>query len=71
MDFHLKIISRRILRSSDLIGFAQFSAKKVENISTFFNFAIYNTTTENGPISEFRINFLKWKSAFTATFSLA
>ena len=35
-DFHLKIISREILHSSNLIGFAQFSAKKVENISTFF-----------------------------------
>ena len=47
--------------SSNLIGFAQFSAKKVENISTFFNFA-RNTTIENGPIFEFRINFFKWKS---------
>ena len=32
-----------------MIGFAQFSAKKVENSSTFFKFA-RNTTIENGPI---------------------
>ena len=44
-DFHCDII----LHSSNLIGFAQFSAKKVENISTFFNFS-RNTTIENGPI---------------------
>ena len=62
-DFHLKIISREILDSSNLIGFAQFSEKKVENISTFFNF-VRNTTIENGPIFEFRINFFKWKSGF-------
>ena len=48
-DFHCDIISREILHSSNLIGFAQFSAKKVENISTFFNF-VQNTTIENGPI---------------------
>ena len=47
-DFHCDIISREILHSSNLIGFAQFSAKKVENISTFFNFA-RNKTIENGP----------------------
>ena len=47
--FHCDIISREILHSSNLIGFAQFSAKKVENISTFFNFS-RNTTIENGPI---------------------
>ena len=39
----IDIISREILHSSNLIGFTQFSAKKVENISTFFNFA-RNTT---------------------------
>ena len=46
-DFHLNIISREILDSSNLIGFALFSR---------------NTTIENGPIFEFRINFFKWKS---------
>ena len=34
-DFHLNIISLEILDSSNLIGFAQFSAKKFENISTY------------------------------------
>ena len=67
LDFHINIISREILDSSNLIGFAQFSAKKVENISTFFNFA-RNITIENGPIFEFRINFFKWKSGLKADF---
>ena len=66
-DFHLKIISREILHSSNLIGFAQFSAKKVENISTFFNFA-RKRTIENGPIFEFRIHFFKWKSGLIILF---
>ena len=68
-DFHLKIIWREILHSRNLIGFAQFFAKEVENISTFFNFA-RNTTIENGPIFKFRINFFKWKSGFTVKMQL-
>ena len=34
-DFHCDIISREILHSSNLIGFAQFSAKKVEIFQLF------------------------------------
>ena len=68
-DFHLKIVSREILHSSNLIGFAQFSAKKVKNISTFFNFA-RNTTIENGPIFKFRITFLSGNPALCSNLCL-
>ena len=62
-DFHWDIISREILHSSNLIGFAQFSAKKVENISTFFNFARkYNNRKRPYIIS--REIMSQWKTAF-------
>ena len=65
----LEIISREILHSSNLIGFAQFSAKKVENISTFFIFA-RNTTIENVPIFEISYKLFKVEIRLKAYFPL-